>query len=83
MPTAQLSSESSSPPESGPEPELPGTIDLSRVSLSEVGNAGGPYVWKKPDAPGRPKRDGNCSPEQLQYYQSGGTGVFNSPEESD
>lgn len=66
-----------------PEPEPPGSVGLPKVSLPSVDDAGTPYVWQKPDVPGRPRRDGNCSPEQLQYYKSGGTGVFNGPSESE
>lgn len=80
-PSSQPSPPPESEPESGPEPDLPGSMGIPRVSLPGVGDAGPRYVWQKPDIPGRPKRDGNCNPEQLQYYRSGGTGVFDSPSE--
>lgn len=82
-PKVEPSSGPSPPLEPKPEPEPPGSVGLPRVSLPSVDDAGEPYVWQKPDVPGRPKRDGNCSPEQLQYYKSGGTGVFNGPSESE
>lgn len=80
-PKVEPSSEPSPPLEPEPEPELPGSVGLPKISLPSVDGAGTPYVWQKPNVRGRPKRDGNCSPEQLQYYKSGGTGVFNGPPE--
>lgn len=57
-----------------PDPE-----PLEPMGPPKVSTSPWPYAWGKPILQGRPREESSCTPEQLQYYENGGTGVFISP----
>lgn len=59
-----------------PPPQPPESMGPPKVSAPGERGGARPFLWEKTNVLGRPRRSSTCTPEQLQYYGNGGTGVF-------